>query len=167
METPHTHWKNCTSSEYLGAYSLNGKDLNIKFISVGQEKVIGDKGKQEMCLVARLENEKPIIINKTNARTITKILGTPYLDEWVGKSVTVFATTTSVGGEVVECLRVRSVLPVIVKSDNSAAIKSLKACTTIEQLATTYQSLPKAQQSELVALKDELKVKLSPKATAE
>jgi len=110
MET-QTHWKQFCNLDYIGGYSLNGKDLNVKITSIGQEQVVGDKGKKEMCLVAHLEGNKPFIINRTNAKMISKLVGSPFVENWVGKSITLFTSTTSVAGETVECLRIRPTLP--------------------------------------------------------
>jgi hypothetical protein len=115
MATEHVHWKQYINLDYIGAYSLDGKDRTVKIISVCREEVTGDRGKKEMCIVAHLENEKPFIINRTNAKMITKLTGTPYIDKWVGARITLYPTTTSVGGETVECLRIRPTLPAEVK----------------------------------------------------
>lgn len=155
-----THWKQLINLDYIGAYSLDGKDLTVKITSVGQEQVTGDKGKKEMCMVAHLEGQKPFIINRTNAKTITKIYNTPYLEDWVGKYITLFPTTTSVGGEVVECLRVRQTVPQVAKVDYSAQTKQLRSCSSLDVLQQVYTSLPKDVQSALVSIKDEMKVKL-------
>jgi hypothetical protein len=160
METK-THWRQLVNLAYIGAYSLDGKDLTVKILSVKQELVTGDKGKEEPCTVAQLEGQKPFIINRTNAKTISKLYNTPYVEDWAGKLITLYPTTTKVAGETVECLRIRAVVPVVVKTDNSAAIKSLRSCTTIEQLKSTYDALTKQQQADTVGVKDEMKSKLT------
>lgn len=112
-QTEHRHWRTMINLDYIGAYALDGKDLVVKIQSIKKEEVTGDKGKKEMCMVAQLEGQKPFIINRTNAKMLTKLLKSPYLDDWCGKSVTLYPTTTSVGGETVECLRIRPTLPVV------------------------------------------------------
>ena len=108
-----THWKKLINPDYLGAYSLDGlPELNVTIEKVVREIVTGTGGKKEECTVAYLQNNKPFIINRTNGKTITKVLKSPYVEEWVGKSITLYATTTKVAGEEVECLRVRPVAPV-------------------------------------------------------
>lgn len=162
METK-THWKKLINLDYIGAYCVES-DLTVKITSVGQEKVKGEKGKEEMCTVAHLEGQKPFIINRTNAKTITKLYGTPYIEDWVGKLITIFPTTCSVAGETVECLRIRSTRPQPAqKADYSLQIKMLKECQTIEDLATVYKSFSKEQQAGTANVKDEMKIKLTPK----
>lgn len=107
-----THWKKLINPDYLGAYSLDGlPELNVTIEKVVREIVTGTGGKKEECTVAYLQNNKPFIINRTNGKTITKVLKSPYVEEWVGKSITLYATTTKVAGEDVECLRVRPIAP--------------------------------------------------------
>ena len=109
-----THWKNLANYDYLGAYSLkNGKDKIVTIKEIKQELVTGNAGRKENCIVARFsDNEKPMILNKTNCKTIQKIYGTPNIEEWVGKKIVLFASTTSLAGETVECLRIRPYPPV-------------------------------------------------------
>ena len=158
METK-THWKRLINLDYIGAYCVES-DLTVKIISVGQEKVKGEKGKEEMCTVAHLEGQKPFIINRTNAKTITKVHGSPYIEDWVGKSIILFPTTCSVAGDTVECLRVRTTKPVTVKVDYTKQIELLTSSQTIEELAARYSSLTADQKAATVNIKDEMKGKL-------
>jgi hypothetical protein len=49
-----------------------------------------------------------MIINKTNAKIITKILDTPFIEHWVGKSIIIYAAKVRAFGEMVEALRVKN-----------------------------------------------------------
>lgn len=106
------HWKESLPGEYLGAYSLNGQDLVVTVKSAGPEIITGANGKKEECLV--LHFEEPImdmVCNRTNAKTITKVVGSPYVEHWRGKKIALYPTTTRFGGEIVECIRVREKAP--------------------------------------------------------
>ena len=109
-----THWKTIADMPYLGAYALVGKkELVLTIKDIKQELVIGNAGKKENCIVAYFsEPEKPMILNRTNCKTITKIYDTPIIENWIGKKITIFASTTSLMGETVECLRIRPYPPV-------------------------------------------------------
>ena len=109
-----THWKNLANYDYLGAYSLkNGKDKIVTIKEIKQELVTGNGGRKENCIVAHFsDEEKPMILNKTNCKTIQKVYSTPLIEEWVGKKIVLFASTTSLAGETVECLRIRPYPPV-------------------------------------------------------
>ena len=104
-----THWKRLCNMDYLGAYSLDaGKDKILTIKTVGREMVTGNNGKKEECIVAHfIENEKPMILNRTNCKTISKLHGSPEVEDWASKKIQIYATTTKVAGETVECLRIR------------------------------------------------------------
>ena len=109
------HWKKMFNPDYLGAWALEkGQEPILTIKSVKSELVTGDRGRKEELLVARFEEEsQPMILNKTNCKTIQKIYKTPNTEDWVGKKIQVYATTTPFGGEVVECLRIKECVPVI------------------------------------------------------
>ena len=73
--------------DYIGAYMLEqGQDMVITFESVKREMVTGSGGKKEECTVAHLRGQKPFIVNRTNGKMITKVLGSPYI-EGLGRQV--------------------------------------------------------------------------------
>lgn len=138
--TGKTHWKRLINPDYLGAYSLEeGQDLTVVIESVCRDVVTGTGGKKEECTIAYLKGQKPFILNNTNSKSIAKLYG-PYIEDWAGKPITVFASTTKLAGDTVECLRIR---PVVAKrqkqgiSDErlTAAIAQIKAgAYTVEKL---------------------------------
>lgn len=106
------HWKESLPGEYLGAYSLDGQDMTVTIKSAGPEIITGANGKKEECLVLHFEeNILNMVCNRTNAKMITKVHGSPYVEHWKGKKITLYPTTTKFGGEVVECIRVRPSIP--------------------------------------------------------
>lgn len=105
-----THWKQMVNLDYIGAYALtDGKDLTLTIDHVVRENVTGNNGKKEQCMVLYFKERdyKPMILNRTNAKSITTLVGSPYIEDWTGHRVTLYATTTRLGGDVVECLRIR------------------------------------------------------------
>lgn len=105
-----THWKKLTNTNYIGAFDLiPGQELKITFESIAKETVKSSDGKDEMCIVARIKGaKKPMILNKTNCKIITKLLDTPYIEDWAGKSVIIYAAKVKAFGEMVEALRVKN-----------------------------------------------------------
>ena len=109
-----THWKKLTNPNYLGAYSIeNGQDLILTIGKVADEMVIGADGKKEECVVCHFleSNVKPMILNSTNMKQITKLLKTPYIEEWQGHKIQIGTEKVKAFGEVVDALRVRNKLP--------------------------------------------------------
>ena len=102
-----THWKQLMNPDYLGAYALpEGQDITVTIKFVQREEVTGEGGKKEMCSIAHIENNKPMILNATNQKSITKMYG-PYIEDWVGQKITLCVSQTKLKGVMVECLRVR------------------------------------------------------------
>lgn len=107
-----THWKKLTNPNYIGAYSLeDGKDLIVEITNVKREFVTGENGKKDECTVAELKGQKPFVLNATNQKSISKALGTPFIEEWIGRKITLYVSFTKLKGDDVECLRVRGEAP--------------------------------------------------------
>ncbi len=157
-----THWKQLVNLDYIGAYSLQGQDLTVEIVKVEVKRVKGENGKEEDCTVASLKGQKPFIVNRTNAKIITKIHSSPYIQDWEGKKITLYPTTTKVAGETVECLRVRPIAPKQETFDCEIAADEakLRECKTLNELKDTFQNLRHRSNSRITAVKDELKAVL-------
>jgi hypothetical protein len=112
---PKTHWKKLTNPDYLGAYALeDGKDVVLTINHVREEVVTGTGGKKDNCVVCHFaENVKPMILNATNMKTITSLLGTPYIEDWSGKKIQIGIEKVKYAGDLVDALRVRKFLPAV------------------------------------------------------
>lgn len=108
-----THWKKLANPDYLGAYALDpGKDKVLTVKSVSEENIVGADGKKEDCIIVRFrEPVKPMILNATNAKSIQKLAKSPYIEDWVGMRIQLYAAKIKAFGEVVEALRIREFLP--------------------------------------------------------
>lgn len=107
MAAEKTHWKLLQNPDYIGAYWLpEGQDVTVTIDYVVREQITGSGGKKEECTVAHLQNVKPFILNATNSKTIAKLYG-PYIEDWAGQRITLFASTAKLAGDTVECLRIR------------------------------------------------------------
>lgn len=149
METKKTHWKALTNPDYIGAYSLDeGKDLTVEVISVSREMVKDPNGKPHECTVAKLKDQKPLILNVTNCKMIAKNHETPFIEEWAGKQITLYVTKVRAFGEMVEALRIREVkskLPELTpKSEGWDKAKQaiLSGSYNIDQIKAKYSLTP-------------------------
>lgn len=106
------HWKKLTNPDYLGAYALDpDEDVILTIKSVAKERFTGTSGKVEEGLVVHFEEDKPLICNKTNAKAISKAVGSPYLNDWIGKRIACYIAKVDAFGERVEAVRVRPITP--------------------------------------------------------
>jgi hypothetical protein len=87
-------------------------------------------------------------LNRTNCKTIAAIYKTPYIEQWKGKKITLYITTTKLKGEDVECLRIRNTAPQLPELNSQSpkwegAVNALKAGTvTIAQIEASYYLTP-------------------------
>lgn len=113
MATNLIHWKSLTNPDYLGAYAFQPDEVKIVTIkSVGQELVTGANGTKDECIVAHFEEPvKPLILNRTNCKTIQRLYHTGYVQEWTGKKLQLVVKKVQAFGDVVDAVRVAAEIP--------------------------------------------------------
>jgi hypothetical protein len=107
------HWKSHMDRDYLFAFDLNGKDVTLTIDRVVGGEIVGPGGKKSkkpLCYFREGREKKPLGLNSTNCKAIAALYGND-TDGWVGKRITLFPTTTQMGGETVDCIRVRPRAP--------------------------------------------------------
>jgi hypothetical protein len=141
-----THWKKLNNPNYLGAYSLLGvtDELRVKIKEVKKEEVKGIDGKKDMCIIAYLYNEKPMILNSTNCKSIAKIHNTPFIDDWKNLDIIIYVKKIKAFGEFVDALRVKEILPekeelTPAHKNWASAKKAIKNGTSIEKIKKAYK----------------------------
>jgi len=97
-------------SEYLGAWDLP-RDATVTIAGVKAGQLVGEKGRTaKKPIITFAGKQKAFAANKTNCRTIAAMYGTD-TRQWVGKRITLYATTTEFGGKQMDCIRVRPQVP--------------------------------------------------------
>lgn len=122
-----THWKKLNNPDYIGAYAFEpGEEKAATIASVARETVTGPEGKQSEETVVHFTQShlKPLILNTTNAKTISKVLGTPYIEEWAGKSIIMGVQEVRAFGDLVDAVRVRLRKPGQICSDCGRTIQA-------------------------------------------
>lgn len=116
-----THWKQLTHPDYIGAYALMKGDTNaeliVKIESVKREMVQGPDGKKEECTIMTIPPHKPMILNSTNQKNLTKAIGSPFIEDWSGKLVTLYVAKVKAFGDTVDALRIKDVLAQVKKPE--------------------------------------------------
>lgn len=149
MEDQKTHWRKLHNPDYFGSYVFEQgqTEMTVKILSVQKEVIKTAEGSEEHT-VATLENQKPWILNVTNQKAITKLLDTPYVEEWNGREINLYPKMIRAFGENVEAVRVRPTLPAKKTKQEltpespkwANAIGGLKGGgLTMEQLAEFYE----------------------------
>lgn len=135
------HWKQLANPNYIGAYSLQpGEERVVEIIKVVQEIVSGPDGKKDDCIVAYLKNEKPMILNATNCKTLSKLYNSPFIENWIGKQMIIYAKKIRAFGEEVEALRIKDTVPALPELSPSHA-KWNEALTAIQDGKTTIEKV--------------------------
>lgn len=161
--TTETHWKQNFDYKYTGAYELKpGETKTLTIKRLCNEEVMSTSGQKQLCFVAYFDaQEKPMVLNKTNCKTITKLYG-PYIEVWIGKQIIIESKKVKAFGEEVDALRVKNSFPkTLTASEIETAKEKLSECKTLEQLKTVFLSLSKELQAATNQTKDTIKTTLS------
>jgi hypothetical protein len=93
----------------------------VTFEPVGRTK--------EMKAVVHFQNkQKALILNTTNARSITGIVGSSMTEDWPGTVVTLYVTTADYGGETFDVVRIKAAAPATVR--RPVAVAAARAAGT-------------------------------------
>jgi hypothetical protein len=113
-------YRSMYEGKYLGAWNLmdndgNKRELTLTIVRVEAQQIIGEGGKTNKKPVVHFEPRGdhaflPMVAGKTVAKTVAAMYGND-TKHWIGKRITLFATTTNVGGTEKDCIRVRPNIP--------------------------------------------------------
>ena len=114
-------YRSMFEGKYIGAWNLvdsegNKRDMVLTIAHVEAQQIIGEGGKTNKKPLITFEPKGdfvplPMVAGKTVAKTIAAMYGND-TRAWVGRKITLFATTTSVGGQEKDCIRIRPSIPV-------------------------------------------------------
>ena len=143
-----THFKKLRNPNYVGSWDLADNDGNYvdKIVTIAETKkemVHDGKGGQEECTVVKLKETKPMVANATNLRMISKITGSPYIEDWIGEQIMLTVQKVKAFGEYHDAIRVKkpvvSAKPTLQNDAIPKVIDSIKAGSyTIEKLKQNY-----------------------------
>ncbi len=126
-----THWKKLKNPDYLGSYDFQpGEERIVTVNNVKVEAVKTAEGTGDCVVVYFMENYKPMILNTTNGKTLSKLFETPYIEEWKGRSFKLVVKPIKAFGEVVDALRVKNEKVAKVKPELVIGSKTFINCRT-------------------------------------
>lgn len=103
-------------SKYIKCEDLNGREVPCKIARVLMEDVGAAGSPEEKAVMYFAGKTKGIVLNKTNAMTISLSYGED-TDDWVNKDVILYPATTPFQGQIVPCIRLR--IPAMAHVDDS------------------------------------------------
>lgn len=183
-----TDFRSMYDKEYIGAWDITNGDwtITITRVQAGELHNPGTKKKTKKPVVYFKESDKGFCLNATNGKTIAGLYGV-HVENWTGKRITVYKSTTRDpnGGGECECLRVRPKVPAGHDTERatggaqpglpsslpgSAASApthdwdaELSAAQTLGELAAVWKRVPEKPKHE--AAKDKRKAELTPRPT--
>ena len=105
---PQMHVDLMFPSRYLKAADLQEKPMSLTIEHVVRDKVRMTNGSiTEKYILRFKETDKELILNKTNAKSIAKLLREPKAVNWAGSVIVLKPTTCEAFGEIVDCIRVK------------------------------------------------------------
>lgn len=109
------HWKKLFNPHYMGEWDFeNGEEKPVIITDITQEQIFNQQSQQvEIVPVLHFSGEKPLIVNKTNAKTISKLHEENDWHNWKGKAVILCVQKVKAFGEITGAVRVRPVKPYI------------------------------------------------------
>lgn len=115
MSEARQHWRTMIdrNSKVFTSADLHeiggGQDVTFRIDGTAGGKLEDpQKGKSKRTVMVKLAGvEKPWGLNVTNAKALEKLTGSAYPADWKGALCTLYITTTTMGSEECECLRVR------------------------------------------------------------
>lgn len=94
----------------IGAWDLDGRDVTLTIRKVEAKKLKSAKGEETKPIVYFERTNKGFVLNVTNREIVAGLYGYK-TSAWIGKQITIYPTQTSVGGKVVDTIRVRPTVP--------------------------------------------------------
>ena len=110
METK-THWKKNFDRNFIGAPDFQPNEEKHVTISGFDENVKVGQQTGKTCIYFE-DGVKPMVLNVTNGKTIQKVVGSRFMEDWIGKRITLFVKEgVEAFREKVDAVRVRPVAP--------------------------------------------------------
>jgi hypothetical protein len=106
------HYKSLyDDKEFLFAFDLGGREVTVTIDRCTGGVIVGEQGrKSKKPMLTFVGKQKKLALNKTNGKIIASLYGTE-TNNWAGKSIIIYPTTTTFGSETVECIRVKPIVP--------------------------------------------------------
>jgi hypothetical protein len=149
MPEQRTHWRKIIESEYLGGADLDDGQGNHKPIvatiqQAKKEDVLepGTSRKEQCLVISFREKIKPMIVNVTNSRAISKVAKSEYIEDWAGVRIKIGTERVKAFGELWDALRVSTVAP---QAAAPAQPQAPTACTDCNQAIGDHEGVAGAR----------------------
>ena len=111
METKtNSHWRKVMGTTFLSGDELEENGNVVTIESYNEEKFFSPKSKsQEDHVVLKFEQiAKPMILTNRKAKQISKTLSTPQMNDWIGKTITIYPNQEKHFGEYFKVINIKA-----------------------------------------------------------
>lgn len=102
-----THWRTIAGKEYLVGEELNGKEVKVTINEVKVELLQNVKGKEKKPVASFKGTDRKLVLNVTNMKSIAKVLGTSFIEDWANKEIILIPVKGRFFGEEQEVIRIK------------------------------------------------------------
>ena len=108
MSDQKTHWKKNFDYRFLSGDELKG-EVVVTIERIVTEEVFNpsSNSKEKALAVYFVGKKKGVVLNKTNAKAIVKVTGSPYQEDWIGKKIIIYPKSGKFFGEEMQVVRVK------------------------------------------------------------
>lgn len=98
---------------FLGGWSFENGDETLTISQVGEEEMFdAETGGKKKGLVAHFkEKDLPMVLNVTNCQTISEVVGSDKIADWIGRKIIVGTSKVKAFGKLHDAIRVRDQKP--------------------------------------------------------
>ena len=100
--------KDLFPSKYLQSSDAKAKHIIVTISHMAQE-MVGQGQDQKLKPVLYLEDQKPMVLNRTNTEMLEEAFGDS--DEWPGHKIKIYCVKTQYAGKSVDGLRIEPIFP--------------------------------------------------------
>jgi len=101
-----TPWKKLFDYRFVSAEELTG-DTTVTIKAIEHDEAFNGKTKEDVIVLKFEEAKKGMILNKTNAKTLSIIAKSPFIEDWIGKKITLTSQMVSAFGQTVPAIRIK------------------------------------------------------------
>ena len=106
--TEKTHWRKNFDYRFLSGEELPGEIIvTIERVTTEEAFNPSSNSKEQVLAVYFKGAKKGIVLNKTNAKAITKVVGSPYQEDWIGEKIIIYPKSGKFFGEAMQVVRVK------------------------------------------------------------
>lgn len=102
---------------YLGSWDVpDDGDLILTIKHAARDDVKNERGTERKLTIHFVEDYKPMILNATNSKAISKVCGSTKVETWAGQKIAIYTEKVTAFGGTTDALRIRPTAPKVVEA---------------------------------------------------